>query len=273
MVIDGVVKQSSKHWTLVERTSADGNEYSPVVLMHEPSTASVKGLRKGDRVRLWGWIADESQTKAAENATKEEDEGTSSASTEDEEEEEEKEEDPRPAGLVFFAMDVDKATREFSGLEVSCQVADVAIEGSDDLEWEVTVEAKNKGDRPLLDLEVEANLVIDEVKTKEARDTTFVYFDRVDPGKTSTVKLRIPNWVEEEVEISGLARTLSGKTAGADTGTDFELWLGAWGFPTPGICSASVRPLSGGLRRDFLLALSGSIINPPSLNCRFYSAN
>ncbi len=87
LMVDGIVTGLAKHWTVVDVLNADGQPGSSIVILKPPSTKTLRGLRKGDPVRLWGWLADEAQIKAAEDAYSEEDDEVTT-NTEDEEEEE-----------------------------------------------------------------------------------------------------------------------------------------------------------------------------------------
>lgn len=214
IVVDGVVKQATKDWTLLDRTDADGRELMPLLVLHLPSCERFARLNRGDLARLWGWVADDAQIKAVQDSLAEE--ADESSSEDDEEEEDTKrKEQTLPAGLVFFVADLDKSTRTFPGLALEGQVNDIDASGTSKSEWEIVVEAKNTGDRPLADLEIEANLIVDEEKPKKAVDTMFFYVERLEPGKSQTLKARIPKWLEEEeeeeVEVGLLSRSLDGK--------------------------------------------------------------
>jgi hypothetical protein len=216
IIVDGRVLKDAKDWTVVGG-GRDGDESAqPLVVMHIASTERVVNLHKDDSVRLYGWLADEAQTTAAEEALKDDDE-SDSASTEDEEEEEKSrrrddEENARPPGLVFFAMDLDRSTRVIPGLNVQCTLANRTVEETDEMFWDVTVQAANDGPVPISNVEVEVNVYVDRDKKKKIVDNTFVYVERIESGKSASVACSIPNWtLKEREEASAHARLLGGK--------------------------------------------------------------
>ncbi|MBY0588670.1 hypothetical protein K2X85_15970 [bacterium] len=217
--LDGVVTAIAKHWIVVDVRKIDGETGPSVVILKPPSTKSLKGLHKDDPVRLWGWLADESQIKAAEDAYSEEDEPTATSEEEEEEEDEKKSstEKQRPAGIVFFAMDIDQYRKEIPGLTLSAAVTPAAGTDEGKEMWQVEVTAKNDGTQKIVHLEVEATVVITDIEknTKDPEDSALVYFASLEPGASATVKTKIENWTGSDDEVSAIARAINGRAAKA----------------------------------------------------------
>jgi hypothetical protein len=218
ILIDGVVSAIAKHWTVVDVRNADGQTGPNVVILKPPSTKSVRGLHKGETVRLWGWLADATQIKAAEDAYSEEDESTTTNPNEEEEEEEEEKastEKQRPAGIVFFVMDLDEYQKEIPGLSLSTTVTNItgSSEGKD--LWQMEVTAKNDGTQKIVHIEVETTVVVSDIKktTKDPDDSALVYFASIEPGASATVKTKIVNWTGTDDEFIAIARPINGRVA------------------------------------------------------------
>jgi hypothetical protein len=216
LLVDGIVTGIAKHWTVVDVLNADAQPGPSMVILKPPSTKTLRGLKKGDPVRLWGWLADEAQIKAAEDAYSDDDDETTSANEDDEEEEEKAStEKQRPAGPVFFAMDLDEYRKQIPGLVLSTSVARMTASDEGKEKWEIEVTAKNEGSQKLVHIEVETTMVIEDVKktTKDPDDSALVYFASIDPGASVTAKTRIENWTELEDEFIAIARPLNGKVS------------------------------------------------------------
>jgi hypothetical protein len=216
LMVDAVVTGLAKHWTVVNILNADAQPGASVVILKPPSTKTLRGLKKGDFVRLWGWLADDAQIKAAEDAYSEEDDAPTSTDEEEEEEEERSStEKQRPAGPVFFAMDLDEFRKQIPGLVLSTSVTLVTASDEGKEKWEIEVTAKNEGSQKLVHVEVETTMVIEDVKktTKDPADSALVYFASIEPGGTATAKTRIENWTELDDEFIAIARPLNGKVA------------------------------------------------------------
>lgn len=191
VVIDVNVQTPAKDWLIAEVVDAEGNSYSPVLIFRIPSIDRIDTLHRGNSARLWGWFADQSQIDSAEKAAKDEDE--------DDDDDDESDEETRPGGRVFFAMEIDKASRPQSGLNFDCNVTNREENGTNAPLWDIEVTANNNGDRTLTDVEVEVNVVVEEAfKGIDDQDSTYVYFDAIEPGKSSTVTVTLPNWAKKQ---------------------------------------------------------------------------
>lgn len=201
VVVDGQIRTPAKDYFLIDVVGSDGNLLPAIVVLRIASTERLEGIHKGDRVRLWGFFADETQIKAAEDAAKDDDEDEPTPGEEEDEDEKKKrmdreEKEARPNGRVFFVMDVDQYTRAVPGLELTCRVKERDDTGGKKRYWDIEVEAKNAGDRPLSDIEVEANVTASGTKPKSAIDSAFVYFEKLEPGKSAVVKTKLVDWRE-----------------------------------------------------------------------------
>lgn len=199
VVVDGQIRTPAKDYFVIDVVGSDGNLLPAIVVLRIASTERLEGIHKGDRVRLWGFFADESQIKAAEDAAKEDDEDEPAPGEEEDEDEKRKrkereEKDARPNGRVFFVMDVDQYTRAVPGLELTTRVVERDDTAGKKRYWDIEVEAKNAGDRPLSDIEVEANVTAGGTKPKSAVDSAFVYFEKLEPGKSAVVKTKLVDW-------------------------------------------------------------------------------
>jgi len=207
VVVDGQIHSPAKDYFVIDVVGSDGALLPAIVVLRIASTERLEGIHKGDRVRLWGFFADESQIKAAEDAAKEDDEDEPAPGEEEDEDEKKKrkereEKEARPNGRVFFVMDVDQYTRQIPGLELTCRLKERDDTSGKKRYWDIEVEAKNAGDRPLSDIEVEANVTAGGVKPKSAVDSVFVYFEKLEPGKSSVVKTKLVDWREIPEEDS-----------------------------------------------------------------------
>ena len=225
VAIDGQVRAPAKDWFVIDVIGADGTPVAPIVVLRIASTERMEGIHKGDRVRLWGFFADEAMIKAAEDAAKNEEEEINLEEDEEDKKKKEKkarEEETRPAGRVFFVMDVDEATREVPGLLLTCRVKEREDTSTKNRYWDIEVEAKNNGDRTLTDIEVEANVNASGVKPKSAVDSAYVYFAKLEPGKSSVVKTKLIDWTELPDDTAPTIRVgqIQGVNQTADQGTE-----------------------------------------------------
>lgn len=207
IIVDGKVRSSNKDWTVVELEGTDGSIPDPLVIGHLASTPRCENLKRGDRVRLWGWVATSNQMQQIEDIVyddedKDKDDDDRKSSRRDEE--------TRPLGLPFFAMALDEYERNVPGLELSCTVTDEWSAGSDKRDWRLEVVAHNVGDRSLVDVVAEASVAVRRRKIEGANESALVYFDEIPPGESRTVSTTIPNWVNEEIDVASVIRALTG---------------------------------------------------------------
>ena len=99
-------------------------------------------------------------------------------------------------------MDVDEATRTVAGLELTCRLKEREDTASKNRYWDIEVEAKNNGDRTISDVVAEANVTAPGPKPKNSTESAYVYFDKIEPGKSSVVKTKLVDWTRLPEESS-----------------------------------------------------------------------